>query len=153
MIIAGLTLITSTGLLLVYLQQVCSRLLRRKFDRPYFQTLADANGWEFPRLQEAFAGTSPTAGYAHIRLVLKCELLLLTSLLKNNRLLRSPDAFLVVVYSRLVFVSLELRHALGFEEKPVVLKLTAILEYLANFVGERVSVVRFSKLAVPDHAS
>jgi len=49
--------------------------------------------------------------------------------------------------TELVYSSLGVRHWLKLREAPAVLKLTAILEYFANVVGERVYTVRFERLA------
>ncbi len=54
-------------------------------------------------------------------------------------------------YFRLVFASLITRHWLRVREKPAILKLTAILQYFANVVGERVNTVRFANLTASDY--
>jgi hypothetical protein len=54
-------------------------------------------------------------------------------------------------YFHLVFVSLLTRHWLRVREKPAILKLTAILQYFANVVGQRVNTVRFGNLTASDY--
>jgi hypothetical protein len=43
------------------------------------------------------------------------------------------------------------RHWLRLREKPPILKLTAILQFFANVVGQRVSMVRFGNLTASDY--
>jgi len=54
-------------------------------------------------------------------------------------------------YFRLVFASLTARHWLRVGEKPAILKLTSILQYFANVVGQRVNTVRFANLTAADY--
>jgi hypothetical protein len=54
-------------------------------------------------------------------------------------------------YFRLAFASLSARHRLRVVEKPAILKLTAILPYFANVVGQRVNTVRFANLTTSDY--
>jgi len=54
-------------------------------------------------------------------------------------------------YFRLVFASLIARHWLQVHEQPAILKLTAILQYFANVVGQRVDSVRFANLTAADY--
>jgi len=42
-------------------------------------------------------------------------------------------------------------HWLKLRETPIVLKLTAVLKYFANVVGERVNTVRFGNLTASDY--
>jgi len=56
-----------------------------------------------------------------------------------------------MLYFRLVFASLITRHWLRVREKPAILKLTAVLQYFANVVGQRVDTVRFANLAASDY--
>ena len=41
------------------------------------------------------------------------------------------------MYFKAVFFALAIRHKVGLSEKAALLKLTSILEYLANVLGER----------------
>jgi hypothetical protein len=53
----------------------------------------------------------------------------------------------LIVYFKLVFVSLVTCHWLKLQETPAALKLTAILEYFANVVGERISLTASNSLS------
>jgi hypothetical protein len=77
-------------------------------------------------------------------------------LLKNAAKVKSrfaPAERLLMVYFRLVLFSLALRHRLGLGEKPAILRLTDILQYFANVVGERVSKVRYGNLAASEYVA
>jgi len=87
-------------------------------------------------------------------MTLKCDFLALTYLLKNavNVDQRySREERLLMLYFRLVFASLITRHWLRVREKSAILKLTAILQYFANVVGQRVDTVRFANLTASDY--
>ena len=56
-----------------------------------------------------------------------------------------------MVYFKVLFASLITRHWLKLSESSAVLKLTTILEYFANVVGERVNTVRFGNLTASDY--
>jgi hypothetical protein len=57
----------------------------------------------------------------------------------------------LIVYFKVVFASLLARHWLKLREASPALKLTTILEYFANVVGERVNTVRFGNLTASDY--
>jgi hypothetical protein len=90
--------------------------------------------------------------YPRLRMTLKCDFLALTYLLKNavNVDQRcSREERLLMLYFRLVLASLITRHWLRVREKPAILKLTVILQYFANVVGQRVDTVRFANWPPP----
>jgi hypothetical protein len=77
---------------------------------------------------------------------LYCDFLALTFLLKNacNERGRLSNAErLLWIYFLAVFLLLIIAHTLRFNERAVILKLTAILKYFANVVGERLNRIRF----------
>lgn len=149
MVLGFLILILSTALLLFYFQILCQSILRREFERPYFRAIVNASRLEFYRLREAFEQDHPQVDYAGLRQSLKCDLEALTYLLKNAANLRlrySLEERLLLFYFRLMFLSLALRHSLALREKPAVLKLTVILQYFANLVGQQVNAVGATRL-------
>jgi len=86
--------------------------------------------------------------------MLKCDFRALTYLLKNAVNVKqrySGEERLLMFYFRLVFASLITRRWLRVGEKPAILKLTAILQYFANVVGQRVDSVRFANLTAADY--
>ena len=152
MIVAGTILLLSTALFFFYLQATAQRILRRAFDREYFQTIVTANHLEFPTLRKALEEPTVPVDYAQLRMIIRCDSLTLTYLLKhaaNQDQRYSREGRLLILYFRLVFVSLTVRHWLRLGEKPAVLGLVAILQYFANIVGERVNSLRLGDCPSP----
>jgi hypothetical protein len=154
MFLAALILILSTALLFFYFQAACHKILRRQFDQEYSQLIVNANRLEFPYVRKALEDLNEPVDYPRTRLMLKCDFLALTYLLKNAANVHqrySRDERLLILYFRTTFFHLVLRHLIGLREKPAVLKLTAILQYFANVVGQRVNLVRFGNLTATDY--
>jgi hypothetical protein len=154
MFMAALILIVSTGLFFFYLQAVCQKILRRQFAQEFFQSIVNANRLEFPSVRKAIEEFGSPVEYPRLTLTLKCDFLALTYLLKNAANVNQRYSYeerLLIVYFKLVFASLVSRHLLKLREAPAALKLTTILEYFANVVGERVNTVRFGNLTASDY--
>ncbi|HET7841571.1 MAG TPA: hypothetical protein VFM21_08195 [Terriglobia bacterium] len=154
MFLASLILILSTAMLLFYFQTACQRILRRKFDRDYSRSIVHANRLEFPAVQRSIVEFGNPVDYSRLRMTLRCDFLALTYLLKNAGNIRqrlTRDERLLIIYSRSLFFSLFLRHLLRLGESPAILKLTAVLEYFANVVGQRVDRVRVGNLTPSDY--
>jgi hypothetical protein len=154
MFMAALILILSTGLFFFYFQAVCQKILRRQFAQEFSQSLVNANRLEFPSIRKAIEELGSPTEYPRLTLTLKCDFLALTYLLKNAANVNQRYTFeerLLIFYFKLVFASLATRHLLKLPEAPAALKLTAILEYFANVVGERVNMVRFGNLTASDY--
>jgi hypothetical protein len=154
MILAALILILSTALFFFYLQVTCQKILRRQFDREYFQSIANANRLEFPSLRKSLEEFDAPVDYPRLRVMLKCDFLALTYLLKNaanvNRDYSNQER-LLILYFRWLFLSLAVRRLLKVGEKKAILKLTSVLQYFANVVGQRVNTVRFGNLTAADY--
>ena len=153
MALAALILILSSAFFLFYLQVTCQRLLRRQFDREYFLAIVNANRLEFPAVRRTLEEFNAPVDYPRLRMMLKCDFLALTYLLKNavnvdQRYSREEQ--LLMLYFRLAFASLITRHWLRVREEPAILKLTTILQYFANVVGQRVNTVRFANLTAAE---
>jgi hypothetical protein len=152
--VAVLVLIFSTALFFFYWQVTVQRILRRAFDREYFQTMVTAIRLEFPALRKAFEEPNAPVDYPRLRMMLKCDFLALTYLLKNAANVSqrySREERLLIFYYRLVLGSLIALHWLRLREKPAVLELAAILQYFANIVGKRMNSVRFGNLSAYDY--
>lgn len=154
MFLAALILILSTALFFFYLQATCQRILRRPFEQEYFRSIVNANRLEFPAVRQALEDFDAPLDYARVRMMLKCDFLALAYLLRNAANVSqrySRDEWLLIVYFRLLFISLFLRRLLRFRLQPAILDLTAILRYFANVVGQRVNTVRFGNLTASDY--
>lgn len=154
MFMAAMILILSTGLFCFYLQAVCQKILRRQFSQEFFQSIVNANRLEFPSIRKSIEDFSAPVEYPRLLLTLKCDFLALTYLLKNAANVSQRYSYeerLLIVYFKVVFASLVARHWLNLRETSTALKLTVILEYFANVVGERVNTVRFGNLTASDY--
>ena len=154
MFLASLILIISTGLFFFYFQVTCQKILGRQFEQEYFQSIVNANRLEFPVIRKSLEEFEGPVDYARVRMTLQCDYLALTYLLKNAANVNqrySREEQLLIFYFRAVFFSLVVRHVLKLREKPAILRLTAILQYFANVVGQRVSLVRFGNLTASDY--
>jgi hypothetical protein len=154
MVLAALILILSTAFFFFYWQATCQRILRQEFDREYFLAIVNASGLEFPAVRRTLGESNAPVDYPRLRMMLKCDFLALTYLLKNAVNVHqrySGKERLLMFYFRWVFVSLITRHWLRVGEKPAILKLTTILQYFANVVGQRVNTVRFANLTAADY--
>jgi hypothetical protein len=88
--------------------------------------------------------------------MLKDDFLVLTYLLKNaNNVYQrcTYEKCLLILYFRLLFVCLVMRHWLRLRENSAALKLAAILQYFANVVGERINTTRVGNLTAFDYLS
>ncbi len=153
MILATTILILSAALFCFYFQITCQKILRRQFDREYFQSIARANRLEFLSLHEMLQGLGRPAAHSLLRQALKCDFAALTYLLKNvanrNQRYASEERFLIL-YFRWQFLSLAMRRLLGMSDDRVILRLTSVLQYFANVVGQRVEAVEFGNLATAE---
>jgi hypothetical protein len=154
MIMAALILIVSTALFFFYFQAVCQKILRRQFAQEFSQALVNANRLEFPSVRKAIEDLGSPTEFPRLTLTLKCDFLALTYLLKNAANVNQRYTYeerLLMLYFKMVFASLVARHWMKLREAPAALKLTAVLEYFANVVGERVNSVRFGNLTASDY--
>jgi hypothetical protein len=154
MFLAALILIISTGLFFFYFQITCQKILRRKFEQDYYQAIVNANRLEFPAVRTAVEEFAVPVDYQRFRMTLQCDFLALTYLLKNvgNTKQRFTwEERLLMLYFRAGLFSLLVRHVLSLPEKPAVVRLTAVLQYFANVVGERVKLFRFGNLSASEY--
>jgi hypothetical protein len=154
MFLAALILIISLGLFCFYLHAACRRILRRRFEREYSLSIINANRLEFPAIRAGIEDFDPLVDYSRTRMMLRCDYLALTYLLKNAANVNqryTREERLLIFYFRAVFVTWAVRHLLRLREQPAILKLTAVLEYFANVLGQRVDQLRFGNLSASDY--
>jgi hypothetical protein len=147
-------IIVSIALLMFYLQAACQRILRREFGHEFFHSVVNANRLEFPFVRKALEEFDVPVDYERFRMQLKCDFLALTYLLKNAGNMKrrfSKEERLLRMYFRVVFSLLWFKHRMGLSERAAVLKLTSILEYFANVLGERVDTIRFGDMTASDY--
>jgi hypothetical protein len=88
--------------------------------------------------------------YSRLHRALQCDFFALTYLLKNVENVKrrySVEERLLMLYFRSLLLSLAVRRLLKLSDNKAILKLTSILQYFANVVGQRVHAVRFGNLA------
>jgi hypothetical protein len=154
MILAWLILVLSMAMFFFYFQVTCQKILRRQFDREYFQSIANATRLAFPSLRKSLEEFAAPVDYPRLRVMLKCDFLALTHLLKNAANVNqrySNQERLLILYFRWQFLSLAVRRLLRVGEKKAALRLTSVLQYFANVVGQRVNTVRFGNLTAADY--
>jgi hypothetical protein len=149
-----MVLILASAAIPFYLQAACERILRREFGHEFFHSVVNANRLEFPFVRKALEEFDVPVDYERFRMQLKCDFLALTYLLKNACNARrefSKEERYLRMYFRVVFFVLMIMHKLGLNERAAVLKLTSILEYFANVLGERVDTIRFGDMTASDY--
>lgn len=147
-------LIISTALLLFYLQTACQKILRRRAHEQFYHCIVNANRLEFPYVRSAIEDYDAPLDYGRFRMQLRCDYLALNYLMRNalnakQRLTR--DERFLVLYTHALFFMLSFFHLAGIGEKPVMLRLTSILQYFGNVLGERVSKIRFGNMTASEY--
>jgi hypothetical protein len=146
MVLAGLILILSTAFFFFYFQATCQRILRQQFEREYFLAIAKAVSLEFPAVRRTMAESNASVDYPRLHTMLKCDFLALAHLLKNTANVSrrySNEERLLILYFRCQLLSLAVRLLLKVGEKKAILRMTSVLEYFANVIGQRVNTVGF----------
>jgi hypothetical protein len=154
MILAWLILVLSMAIFFFYFQVTCQKILRRQFDREYFQSIANVIRLEFPTLRKSLEGFGAPVDYSRLPKMLKSDFLALTYLLKNTANVNqrySNQERLLILYFRWQLLSLAVRRLLKVGEKKATLRLTSVLQYFANVVGQRVDTERFGNLPAADY--
>jgi len=151
MILSWLILALSMAMFFFYFQATCQKILRRQFDQEYARSIANVIRLEFPSLRESLEEFGAPLDYSRLPKMLKCDFLALTYLLKNvgNAEQRySNEERLLVLYFRWQLLSLAGRRLLKLGEKNAILRLTSVLHYFANVVGQRMNTVGIGNLQV-----
>ena len=146
MVLSWLILALSLAMVFFYFQATCQRILRRQFDQEYFRSIANVIRLEFPSLREALDQSSASLDYSRLPKALKCDFLALTHLLRNTADAKpgySKEQRLLILYFRVQFLSLAVRRSLRVGERKAALRLTSVLQYFANVIGQRMNDVGF----------
>ena len=154
MILATLILILSTAAFFFHFQVTCEKILRRQFERDYFQSIASVIRLEFPSFRKSLEEFGAPADYSRLPKMLKSDLLALTYLLKNSGNVKPGNSYeeqLLILYFRCQLLSLAVRHLVKVGENRAILRLTSVLQYFANVVGQRVNTVGFGNSPAVDH--
>jgi hypothetical protein len=149
--------IVSVAVLMFYLQVHCEKILLRRLNQQFFHSVVEAYPLAFPFVGKALEDFGVPVDYKRLRMELKCEFLALTYLLKDTGNAKGFSAkeqlkgelFVRELswYFYAVFLVLWIKQRIGLSERAAVLKLTSILEYFANVLGERVGTTRTIRFA------
>ncbi|HUI41222.1 MAG TPA: hypothetical protein VL523_04560 [Terriglobia bacterium] len=147
--IAAMILVVSAALFLFYLQATCERILQRPFEQALPHPIVHANRLEFLCVRKALEQDDGPVDFSLFRVQLNCDYLALVYLLRNaaneRHHLSRNERFLAAYFRALSGLPAMLRYA-GIAERTVLLKMTQVLEYFANVLGERINRVSFGDL-------
>jgi hypothetical protein len=148
-ILAWLILALSLAMVFFYFQATCLKILRRQFDQECFQSIAKVIRLEFPSLRKSLEEFGVPVDYRRLRRTLKSDFFALIYLLKNAANVNqrfSNEERLLLLYFRWQLLSLAVRRLLKAGETKTILRLTSVLEYFANVVGQRMNTAGFGNL-------
>jgi len=150
MFFAAIVLIVSTSLFFFYLQSTCERVLRAQFDQEYFQAIAQVCRLEFPSLRLAVERCDLPIDYASVCAKLRVDFMLLSSLKDTAHFDGHPcvGERLLGAYFHGILFALPFLRAAGVGKRALE-KLTEILQYSSNAVGEQLSGTQLVKPLTP----
>ena len=109
------------------------------FEREYFQSIANVMRLELPSLRKSLAEVGTTVDCSRLPRALKCDFLALTHLLQNTAN-GKKDHFkgprILILYFRVQLISFAVGRLLRVGEKKALLRLTSVLKYFADVVGQ-----------------
>lgn len=140
MIVSVFILAFSAALFLFYLQATCEKILAREFAYALPDPIVEANSLQFPAVRKALEGANGTPDLGQLRAALECDCIALTYLLKNaankSGRLSAAERMLTVYFRALSSLT-------NVGKGTVLLKMTDVLQYFTNVLGERVRGARF----------
>jgi len=143
-------LVVLTCLLCFWFQAGCRKILERPLADRYFQPIVTVHRFEFLLIRNARGDFARPVEFFRLAAALKCDFLGLTYLLKHTANFNQSYTWeerRLMLYFRVLLALLTARHWLRWREKPVLVRLTSILLYFANVIGERVNRIRVENLA------
>ena len=149
MILSWLILALSLAMVFFYFQATCQWILRQQFEREYFQSIANMIRLEFPSIRKSLAELRTPVDYSRLPRALECDFLALTHLLQNTangKKRYSKEQRLLILYFRVQLISFAVRRLLRVGEMKAALRLTSVLKYFANVIGQRLYADEFGNL-------
>jgi len=155
MIVAALILTLSTAMFFFYFQNTCQRVLRRQFEREYFESIAEVMRLEFPAVRKSLDEPYASVDYSRLSKALRADLLALTHVLENTARLGERPSLedrLLILYFRCQLLSFAVRQFIKADKRTAILRLTSVLQYFGNMAGQRFSIaVRFGISSASDY--
>jgi len=155
-VVSVLILVFSAALLLFYLQAACERILRRPFEEHLAQPVIESNRLTFPQIRHALQTQGNSADWAPFQAQLNCDFAALVRLLGNagtRRRRLSGAERTGAIYFRVLSGLSVVCHLFGIARRSPLLKMTSVLEFFANVLGERTRRVRFGQLTPAEQPS
>ena len=138
-----------------FFQNTCQMILRRQFEREYFESIAEVMRLEFPALRKSLDDPHASVDYSRLSKALRADLLALTHVLENTaRLGEGPslEDRLLILYFRCQLISFAVRQFIKADKRTAILRLTSVLQYFGNMAGQRFSIaVRFGISSASDY--
>jgi len=143
--------VVSAALFLFYLQATCQKVLRHEFGEPYFESIVRAYRLEFLFVRKAVQEADARLDRPGIREMLQADFQTLDYLMRSAvKRRRSPGERLLMLYFKTLLFSLGVRQAVGLRDCKPAQKLTVVLQYFANVVGQCADPRHFATLARSD---
>lgn len=136
----------SAALLLFYLQAACERIIQRPFEEPLTQPIVEANKLSFPYIRRALEARHASVDCGPLQVQLNGDFVILTYLLRyagGQRRRLSGAERTGAIYFRTLSGLLAVSRLFGMRGRSLQLKMTFVLEFFANVLGERTKRVRF----------
>ena len=147
--VSALILVFSAALLLFYLQAACERIIGRPFEEPLAHPVIEGNKLTFLQIRRALQTPDATIDCARFQIQLESEFADLIRLLRcagTGRRRLSGDERTGAIYFRMLSALLSIGRLFALQGRPLILKMTSVLEFFANLLGERTRRVRFGQL-------
>ena len=147
--VSALILVFSAALLLFYLQAACERIIGRPFEEPLAHPVIEGNKLTFLQIRHALETSQALVDCARFRAQLNCDFAALIHLLRNagaERRRLSGAERTGAIYFRVLSGFSAVCRLVGIEGRSLLLKMTSVLEFFANLLGERTRRVRFGQL-------
>ena len=155
MIVAVPILTISAAMFFFHFQNTCQKVLRRQFERDYFESIAGVMRLEFPAVRKSLDDPCASVDYSRLSKAFRADLFALAHVLENTATIGERPSLedrLLLLYFRCQLISFAVRRFLNVGEKKAILRLTSVLQYFGNLAGQRFSIaVRFDMSPASDY--
>ena len=134
----------------VFVHFACRRMLRREFEHDYYLSVVHARDLEFADVRRVLEDFTAPLNFSRLRDMLSRDfhkVLDLVDIVPTPAEGHWTEVWLPVANFQMVRLGVSLFSLVGLPEKPGLLKLAAMLRYLANLAGQRVHGVQITNPA------
>ena len=154
--VSVLIFVISVALLLFYLQAACERIIGREFEESLAQPVIEGNKLSFLQIRRALENGDAPVDCARFQVQLRGDFAALVHLLcsagTGRRRLSSAERTGAIYFRALSALS-AVCQLFGIDARSLLLKMTSVLEFFANLLGERTRRVRFGRLTPAEQTS